>query len=77
MAKENVLRLDKEGTLKSMIIDAEIDPIDCTFNNDDCVQLDTDGYSYITLSIDNLYALIRLIEKAEKRYDKIYAKELM
>jgi hypothetical protein len=73
--KVGVLKADKQGTLKTVIIDAELDDIKCTFNYDDCVELDTDGYSYISLSRDNLYQLIRLIEKSEKQYNKKFKKE--
>jgi hypothetical protein len=69
------LKADKEGTLKATIIDAELDDIQCTFNYDGCVELDTDGYAFITLSIDNLYQLIALIEKSENKYEKQFKKE--
>ncbi len=60
--------VNDNGTLKAQIIDAEIDPIECTFNNDFCVKLDTSKISYITLSISNLETLIELIEEAEDEY---------
>jgi hypothetical protein len=72
--KKNVLRTNKEGTIKTTIVDAELDGIECTFGNDNCVELNTDGYTYITLSVENLYMLINLIEKAEKKYDKQFKK---
>lgn len=68
--KVGVLKADKKGTLKAIILDAELDDIKCKFNYDNCVELDTDGYSYISLSMENLFQLIDLIEKAENRYDK-------
>jgi hypothetical protein len=67
------LRADKEGTLKARIIDAEGDEVKCSFHYDDCVQLDTSGLTYVTLSKDNLYDLIDLIDRAEAKYDKIAA----
>jgi hypothetical protein len=73
--KKDILVTDKEGTITATIVDAEIDAIKCTFNYDGCVQLDTDEYAFITLSVDNLYKLIQLIEKAEKKYDKQFKKE--
>jgi hypothetical protein len=66
------LKTDKEGTIRSLIVDAELDGIECTFNYDGCVQLNTDAYSYITLSIDDLYTLIDLTERAERKYAKKY-----
>ena len=73
--KINVLKSDKNGSLSATIVDAELDAIKCKFNYDQCVELDTDGYSYITLSVENLYRLIDLIEKSENRYDKRYKRE--
>jgi hypothetical protein len=70
--KIGVLKSDKEGSLTSVIIDAELDDIKCRFDNDNCVELDTDEYSFIALSVGNLYQLIELIEKSEKRYKKRY-----
>jgi len=67
--EHNKLIIDNEGTAKALIVDEELDPIECVFNNDNCVQLNTDGYSYLTLSIDNLQQLIKLITKAEKHYN--------
>lgn len=61
--------------LVKQLDDAELDAIECKFNYDRCIELDTDGYSYISLSIDNLYKLIELIEKSEKRYEKKLNKE--
>jgi len=62
------MKKDKEGTLTAEIVDEEMDTIKCKFNNDDCVELNTDDYSYITLSVSNLYELINLIETAENKY---------
>jgi hypothetical protein len=61
--------------LVKQLDDAELDVIKCKFNYDRCVELDTDSYSYLSLSIDNLYRLIELIEKSEKRYEKKLNKE--
>lgn len=52
----------------AIILDAELDKVDCTFNNDMCVQLNTEELSYITLTIENLYTLIQLIEEADEHY---------
>jgi len=69
------LRTNKEGTITTIIEDEEMDEIKGTFNYDGCIQLDTEGYSYITLSIDNLFEMINLIELAEKKYEKRFKKE--
>jgi hypothetical protein len=59
------------GEVTALILDEEIDPIECLFNNDDCVQLNTKDYEYITLSVDNLEDLIRLIGEAGEAYEEI------
>ena len=40
----------KEGELSTEIIDAELDPIQCKFNNDGCVEINTKNLSYITVT---------------------------
>jgi len=67
--EHNKLIIDSEGTAKALIVDEELDTIECVFNNDNCVQLNTECYSYLTLSVDNLQQLIKLITKAEKHYN--------
>jgi len=58
----------KNGTIKTKIFDAESDEIKCRFNNDDCVEMDTEYLKYITLSKANLFDLINSIDKAEELY---------
>ena len=65
-------KLIKNGEeAKALIVDIELDPIECSFNNDGCVELNTDKYSYITLSKQNLKQLQRLINEAEKYYKTV------
>ena len=47
------------------ILDAEIDPINCSFHGSDDVQLDVSKYQYITLTTENLRLLLDLIEESE------------
>ena len=61
----------KDGLITAKIIDAELDEIKCTFNNDGCVELNTYATSYIVLTVDNLLNLIELIEEAELKYSKL------
>lgn len=60
----------EDGTIGTTIIDADTDGIHCKFNNDGCVELNTDSYSYITLDKTNLHYLMVMIEEAEKKYDE-------
>jgi hypothetical protein len=62
------LIVDAENNLSSIIMDEEGDEIECRFNYDMCVELNTKDYTYVTLSIQNLYELIDLIERAEYFY---------
>ena len=54
-----------EDNKTATIVDEELDPIECTFNGDGCVQLNTDEYKHIILSVDDLERLIDLIEEYE------------
>lgn len=59
------------GGYKSIIVDEELDPFDVHFHGDDCIEIDTGGMTYITLSIDNLYEMIEMIQEVEcKLYKK-------
>jgi hypothetical protein len=60
----------KDGILTSVIVDEEIDPFNVKFIGGECIEIDTDEMAYITLSINNLYQIIDLIEAAEYKYSK-------
>jgi hypothetical protein len=68
--KNGKLLVDKEGTIHTTIIDEEIDGIECKFNYDGCVEINTENYSYLTLSVENLIQLVELIQKADNMYKK-------
>jgi hypothetical protein len=61
----------KDGLITAKIIDAELDEIQCIFNNDGCVELNTYSANYVVLTVDNLLNLIELIEEAELKYSKL------
>ena len=65
------LKFDEDGNAEAQIVDIELDPIDCSFGNDGCVEIKTEDYSYITLSRENLYKLIELIDQAEDHYEDL------
>lgn len=50
---------------RMQIVDAELDPIDCKFNGDRCVEIDTEKLTYITLTRGNLQSLIDAIDEVE------------
>jgi hypothetical protein len=56
----------ESGSMKSVIIDQELDPFNVIMRGDDCVLIDTEEMAYITLSIEDLLDLIKLIRKADQ-----------
>ena len=63
-----MLQDEGDAFYHTTILDAELDPVQCSFLGDDCVEIDTKDVTYLTLSIENLKELIQLIKKAEKEY---------
>ena len=71
------LKKRKDGTLTSVIVDEELDPFPVEFEGGNRIQIDTNEMAYITLSINTLYQIINLIEKAESKYAKEYKDEFI
>jgi len=66
-------KLIKNGEEASAnILDAELDVINCTFDNSESVTINTKGYDYIILTYDNLEVLKKLIIEAEEYYEKYF-----
>lgn len=65
----------KKNHCSAIILDAELDALECDFNYDFCVQINTDELSYITLTYENLENLQELILKSERYYEKYYEKK--
>ena len=61
-------------TYKMTIIDEEGDDINLSFHYDNCVNIDTEGYSYLTLNIENLSRIIDAIEESEEKYFNEFSK---
>lgn len=57
----------KDGCFSATIVDAELDEIECVFDGDEAVEINTKGLSYIFLTTQNLNTLIRLIGKAKNK----------
>ncbi len=66
--RNTLLQDEGDDFYHTTILDAELDPAQCSFLGDDCVEIDTKDVTYLTLSIENLKELIQLIKKAEKEY---------
>jgi hypothetical protein len=63
---------EKEQTVSASVVDAELDPIECSFNNDECITLHTEELRYLTLSVENLEQMLDLIYESTQYYNKIY-----
>jgi hypothetical protein len=65
------LKKIRGGGYKSIIVDEELDPFEVHFNGDGCMEINTEGMSYIALSVDTLYEMIEILQEAEfKLYKK-------
>jgi len=64
------LMIKKDQEITAVIIDAELDPVNCEFNNDDCVKINTDKLEWVTLSRENINDLLDLLDEAEKEHKK-------
>jgi hypothetical protein len=56
-------KLSKKGYIQ--LIDAELDSLDCSVV-EDCIEINTEEYTYITLTKSNLYKMIQAIDKMNK-----------
>ena len=68
--KNNKLIID-DYEISTTIVDCELDEYECRFNGAEDIQINTEGYTHITLDIDKLESLILLIKKAENMYKKL------
>jgi hypothetical protein len=57
-----------DDEITTTIVDCELDEYECRFNGAEDIQINTEGYTHITLDINILESLIALIRKAEKMY---------
>jgi hypothetical protein len=73
--KDKLVKDEESGTYEAQIIDGELDPLDCSFMNDNCVDINTEGLSYIILTRENLNTMLRLIDEAEVEYEKEYLED--
>ena len=55
------------------ILDAELDTLDCSFDNSETVTINTKDYDYIILTLENIKILKKLIYQSEKYYDELFA----
>ena len=69
--KKNGKLIKNGGCVTATLFDAELDELELSFDYSQSVKIDTKNLAYITLSIQNLYDMIRLIEKSEIYYKKL------
>ena len=69
--KSGIIQLNEDGIPFAQIVDDELDIFDCNFNGDGCVTINTEEYTYITLSAAKLHELLRLLEEAEEILENI------
>jgi len=62
------IREDEHGTLSTHFFDREMDVVECTFNYDECVNLNTEGLNHIVLTKEILQNLIDAIDETEEIY---------
>ena len=67
LPEANVLKI-KNKSATAQILDAELDTLKCSFNNDMCVEINTKDYKYIQLTLENLKTLKRLILEVDAFY---------
>jgi hypothetical protein len=65
--------ISTEDGHRAEIIDAELDVLKCSFHGDLTVVIDTKGYSYVNLTVENLETLIRLINEEKVCNEQIFA----
>ena len=63
--ERNKLIRNKNGCFNLQIVDAELDAINCEFNFDNCVKINTNDFTYLTLSRKNLEVLIDALDESE------------
>jgi hypothetical protein len=68
---DNYKLIIMDDEITTTIVDCELDEYECTFNGADIIEINTEGYTHITLDINALESLIRLIKKAEKMRNKL------
>ena len=66
------IKLNKDNSINTYILDAEGDEVKCSFLNDSCVELDTSKLTYISLGVDELIELLDLIDEADVKFKKLY-----
>ncbi len=63
---------DKSGAYATHIQGrSDLNSVECTFHNDNCVALHTDSHEYLVLSKETLLDLVKLIDEASDLYSPL------
>ncbi len=60
---------EESQSFESVIFDAELDPLECTFPMDETVIINTQGYEYLQLDRRSLKKLLKLLSSAMSEYE--------
>ena len=63
------LTISEEGVGSFQIIDAELDGINCTIDEEDVVVIDVSDYKYISLTYNNILTLENFIYEMNEFYE--------
>lgn len=63
------LTISEEGVGGFQIVDAELDGINCTIDEEDVVVIDVSDYKYISLTYNNILALENFIYEMNEFYE--------
>jgi hypothetical protein len=75
---ENFEITTNEATLSvtSKITDAEHDELNLEFHYDETIVIDTQNFKHISLTLENLKELIKLVEKSEEIFEDYWCHKL-
>ena len=63
------LTISEEGVGSFQIVDAELDGINCTIDEEDVVVIDVSDYKYISLTYNNILTLENFIYEMNEFYE--------
>jgi len=67
---------ETEIKVTSSITDAELDELNLEFHYDETVVIDTKDLEYITLTLENLKELVKLVKTSEKFFEDYWVNKL-
>lgn len=68
------LKVDEDGNMSAMIVDAELDPIEIDLSEEGIALIETAKLTYVSLSREHLLTIDRLIKEASAIHRKALTK---